>query len=98
MKRPMSGVEFRRAPKTTSLGITCRELEEAWADCAEAGRAARARHAMSRKRRIGSSLPRQRLARRVVRAVDVLMTVDAAAADQPVAARLQRHAVVDRRG
>src|SRR5436190_20341230 len=43
------------------------------------------------------SSTRERLARRVVGPVDVLVAVDAAAADQPVAAGLQRHTVVDRR-
>src|ERR1043165_702209 len=98
MKRPIAGVEFSRAPNTTSLGITCRSLAGAAGACAEAvPGAARARKTTKRTRRIGASLTRQRLARRMVRAVNVLVTVDAAAADQPVAARLQRHAVVNRR-
>src|SRR5471032_3362930 len=42
-------------------------------------------------------LPEERVARRAVGAVDLRVTVDAAAADQAVAPSGQLHAVVDRR-
>src|SRR5690349_2610286 len=96
MNRPTPGMELNRAPTTTSSEVPGNGLDGPSGVCASVTATAACSRTGRRSRcRIGAPLPRERLARRVVRAVDVLVAVDAAAANQPVAARLQRRVVVD---